>query len=97
MSTTVTMKFFANIEILMGKKEVTLVFDDSKKLTVGDAIHEVSRLAGKGLCNLVMDESGKSRGRIRIVVNRELLLQDPFGVSIHDGDEILMFPLLAGG
>ncbi len=97
MSATVTMKFFANIEILMGKKEVKLVFDDSKKLTVGDVIQEVSRLGGKDLKDLVMDESGKSRGRIRIVVNGELLLQDPFGASIHDGDEILMFPLLAGG
>jgi molybdopterin converting factor small subunit len=97
MSTTVTVKFFANVEILMGRKEVSLVFDDSKKPTVGDAIREVTKLGGKDLGSQVMDGSGKSLGRIRIVVNGELLHHEPFGVSIHDGDEILVFPLLAGG
>jgi molybdopterin converting factor small subunit len=95
--TSVIVKFFANLEILMGRKELRLVFDDSKKLTVGDAIDEATRVGGKDLRGQVMDEGGKSLGRIRIVVNGALLLQDPFGASIRDGDEILLFPLIAGG
>jgi molybdopterin converting factor small subunit len=97
LSKIVTVKFFANIEIAMGKKEMRLVFDDLEKLTVGHVVAEISKLERKDMGNLGIDENGKSRGTVRIAVNDELLLQDPFGVSVHDGDTILIFPLLAGG
>lgn len=97
MPATVTMRFFANIQLFMGKKEVRLVLDDSEKLTVGYLITEIARLEGKDLRNLVMDATGKSRATVRIVVNDELLLQDPFDFRVRNGDTVFIFPLLAGG
>jgi MoaD family protein len=97
MSVVVTVKFLANVEIFMGKREMTVTLNDSNQQTVGDVITEISRLERKDLRNKVMDEEGKSRATVRIVLNDKLLLQDPFETSVKKGDTILIFPLLAGG
>ncbi len=97
MSIVVTAKFLANVEIFMGKREVKLRLDDSSKRTVGDVITEITKLEGKDLKSMVMDEQGNSRAMVRIVLNDRLLLQNPFEAPVKDGDMILIFPLLAGG
>lgn len=93
----VTVKFLANVEIFMGKREAVVTLDDSKPHTVGEVITEVTRLEGKDLKGKVMDEHGKSRAIVRIVLNDKLLLQDPFEIGVKNGDTLLIFPLLAGG
>jgi molybdopterin converting factor small subunit len=97
MSIVVSVKFLANVEIFMGKREMTVTFDGSKRQTVGDVIVEITKLEGKDLKNKVMDEQGKSRATVRVVLNDKLLFQDPFEASVKNGDTILIFPLLAGG
>jgi MoaD family protein len=97
MSIIVTVKFFANVEIFMGKREITVALDDSKPQTVRDIIAEITRLEGKDLKSRVMDEQGKSRATVRIVLNDKVLFQDPFETSVKNGDTILIFPLVAGG
>jgi molybdopterin converting factor small subunit len=97
MTIVVNVKFLANVEIFMGKREVVVTLDDSKPHTVGDVVTEITRLEGKDLRNKVMDESGKSRATVRIVLNDRLLFHDPFYTTVKNGDMILIFPLLAGG
>jgi molybdopterin converting factor small subunit len=97
MPIVVTVKFLANVEIFMGKREMSVTLDDSKPRSVGDVIAEISRLEGKDLKGKVMDEHGKSRATVRIVLNDKLLFQDPFEAAVKEGDTILIFPLLAGG
>lgn len=97
MSIVVTVKFLANVEIFMGKREMTVTLGDSRPQTVGDVIAEITKLEGKDLKNKVMDEQGKSRATVRVVLNEKLLFQDPFETSVKNGDTISIFPLLAGG
>ncbi len=97
MSISVTVKFLANVEIFMGKREMKVTFDNSKRQTVGDVVAEITKLEGKDLKRKVMDEQGKSRATVRIVLNDKLLFRDPFEAVVKNGDTILIFPLLAGG
>ena len=97
MSITVTVKFLANVEIFMGKREVTVTLDGSKQQKVGDVIAEITRLENKDLKSKLMDEKGKSRTTVRVVLNDRLLLQNASEAQVKNGDTILIFPLLAGG
>jgi molybdopterin converting factor small subunit len=97
LSISVTVKFLANVEIFMGKREVTVTLDGSKQQKVGDVIAEITRLENKDLKSKVMDEKGKSRTTVRIVLNDRLLLQNASEAQVKNGDTILIFPLLAGG
>ncbi len=97
MPIVVIVKFLANLEIYMGKREITVNLDDSRPQTVGDVITDISRLEKKDLRNKVLDEQGNSQVRVRIVLNDKLLLQNPFDATVKNGDTIMIFPLLAGG
>ena len=97
MSITVTVKFLANVEIFMGKREVTVTLDEGRKQTVGEVITEITKMENKDLKSKLMDEQGKSRTTIRIVLNDKLLLQNASKAQVKNGDTLLIFPLLAGG
>ena len=97
MSITVTVKFLANVEIFMGKREVTVTLDEGRKQTVGEVIAQITKMENKDLKSKLMDEKGKSRTTVRIVLNDRLLLQDASEAQVKNGDTLLIFPLLAGG
>ena len=97
MSITVTVKFLANVEIFMGKREVTVTLDEGRKQTVGEVIAEITKIENKDLKSKLMDEKGKSRTTVRIVLNDKLLLQNASKAQVKNGDTLLIFPLLAGG
>lgn len=92
-----TVKFLANVEIFMGKREVTVTLDEGRKQTVGEVIAEITKIENKDLKSKLMDEKGKSRTTIRIVLNDKLLLQNASEAQVKNGDTLLIFPLLAGG
>jgi molybdopterin converting factor small subunit len=93
----VTVKFLANVEIFMGKREVTVTLDEGRQQTVGEVIAEITKIENKDLKSKLMDEKGKSRTTIRIVLNDKLLLQNASEAQVKNGDTLLIFPLLAGG
>ena len=97
MSITLTVKFLANVEIFMGKREVTVTLDEGRKQTVGEVIAQITKMENKDLKSKLMDEKGKSRTTVRIVLNDRLLLQDASEAQVKNGDTLLIFPLLAGG
>jgi len=97
LSITVTVKFLANVEIFMGKREVTVTLDEGRQQTVGEVIAEITKIENKDLKSKLMDEKGKSRTTIRIVLNDKLLLQNASEAQVKNGDTLLIFPLLAGG
>ena len=97
MSITVTVKFLANVEIFMGKREVTVTLDEGRKQTVGEIIAQITKMENKDLKSKLMDEKGKSRTTVRIILNDRLLLQDASEAQVKNGDTLLIFPLLAGG
>jgi len=93
----VTVKFLANVEIFMEKREVTVTLDEGRKQTVGEVIAEITKIENKDLKSKLMDEKGKSRTTVRIVLNDKLLLQNASEAQVKNGDTLLIFPLLAGG
>jgi len=93
----VTVKFLANVEIFMGKREATVTLDEGRKQTVGEVIAQITKMENKDLKSKLMDEKGKSRTTVRIVLNDRLLLQDASEAQVKNGDTLLIFPLLAGG
>jgi len=97
LSITLTVKFLANVEIFMGKREVTATLDEGRKQTVGEVIAQITKMENKDLKSKLMDEKGKSRTTVRIVLNDRLLLQDASEAQVKNGDTLLIFPLLAGG
>jgi molybdopterin converting factor small subunit len=97
LSITVTVKFLANVEIFMGKREVTVTLDEGRQQTVGEVIAEITKMENKDLKGKLMDEKGKSRTTVRIVLNDKLLLQNASEAHVKNGDTLLIFPLLAGG
>jgi molybdopterin converting factor small subunit len=97
LSITLTVKFLANVEIFMGKREVTVTLDEGRKQTVGEVIAQITKMENKDLKSKLMDEKGKSRTTVRIVLNDRLLLQDASEAQVKNGDTLLIFPLLAGG
>jgi MoaD family protein len=94
----VSVRFFANVRQLMGKDEMTLDLDPSRRYTVRDILTEITRSENKDLSSLLVEVKGQSRGTVRVVVNgREIRSLDGSEAPIEDGDCITIFPLLAGG
>ena len=76
---------------------MTLTLDNSRQRTVGDVITEISRLENRDLKSKPIDEKGKSRTTVRIVLNDKLFLQNACEAQVRNGDTLLIFPQLAGG
>lgn len=94
----VSVKFFANVRQLMGKKEITLDLDPTRRYTIKDILREITRSENKDLSTVLLEVKGQSRGAVRVVVNgKEIRSLDGSEATIQNGDCITIFPLLAGG
>ena len=94
----VKVRFSSNVKQLVGKDELALRLDPSKTYTIRDILEEITRLENKELSIMLIEEEGRSRGTVRVVVNgREIHYLEGLETKIRDGDSIAIFPLLAGG
>jgi molybdopterin synthase sulfur carrier subunit len=94
----VKVRFFANVKQIMGKEEVTLNLAPSKRYRIKDILREIARSENKDLSTVLVEAQGRSRGTVRIVLNGKVVHSlDGLETTIKDGDEIAIFPLLAGG
>lgn len=82
----------------MGKEEVSLDLDPSKTYSIGDIISEITKSEGDQLSTMLIEMRKKSRETVRIVVSgKEISSLDGLEAKVRDGDQITIFPLLAGG
>jgi len=94
----ITVKFLANMGIFMGIREINMELEDGKEYTVRDIVEKITQTSGKDLKGKVMDETGQSTGRVRIIINgRDIVSLSKFDTKISDGDDISMFPALGAG
>ncbi|MHA1410126.1 MAG: MoaD/ThiS family protein, partial [Candidatus Odinarchaeia archaeon] len=91
-------RFLANMGIFMGMKELIVDLGEVQSATVRDVIEKITEVTVKDLKGKVMDEKGKSTGRVRIILNgRDIVSLQKFETPIKDSDEISMFPALGAG
>jgi molybdopterin synthase sulfur carrier subunit len=94
----VCIRFYANIRQLMGKDEIILNLDPSRRYTVRDVLEEIVRSEHKELSTMLIEVEEKARGTVRILVNGdEVRSLDGAETTVRDGDRITIFPLLGGG
>ena len=81
--------------------EAQAVFDyDGDSLTVDDLLYELSDRYGEDFRNMIFDPETNGLSRhIRILVNGRHYSQLPgkLNTQLHEGDDISLFPPLAGG
>jgi sulfur-carrier protein len=90
----VTIRFFALFGELFGKR---MSVEGEDGTSVYGLIHAIAKKNDKGY-SAVFDESGKFRDFVIIMRNgRRISHDDARAVLVDEGDEIALFPPVAGG
>jgi molybdopterin synthase sulfur carrier subunit len=91
----VTVRFFAALREIVGKKEETLEFRNDASVTVKRALKELTKLHGKEFANYVYDtKTNEVRSYLQMLVNeRSATLK----TKLKDGDVLVIVPPVAGG
>lgn len=80
---------------IVGKKSVT--FDFSGK-TVNDLIHEIINAYGEKVGKFLLDESGNLDSVFTIMLNKaDYIRREQMNTELHDGDQVTLMMLVAGG
>ncbi len=94
----VKVRFFGTIRQSVGKDQVILSLDPCKTYKIGDILREVIEPGRGDLSTTLVEMREKSRETVRVIVNRrEISSLDKFETEVQDGDQVTIFPLLAGG
>ena len=74
------------------------LLDTNKIRTVEDVLKMVIDAGGADISTMLGDWQKKSRETVRIMVNgKEISLLNGLQTELHNGDEVIMFPLVGGG
>ena len=89
------LRFFANFRSAVGQKEINRGFEAGT--TVGEVLaaveSEFPELAGD-----ILDEEGNIKPQLSVLKNgREVIHMDGTGTALEDGDQLSVFPPVAGG
>jgi MoaD family protein len=95
----VSLRFFAALRELVGKKEESLEFPDDEEITVGDVLKLLAELHGKDFVEYVFDrETGEVQSYLLLLVNRRSITTlDWLKTKLLDGDVLAILPPVGGG
>jgi molybdopterin synthase sulfur carrier subunit len=94
----VTVKGYFDLQKAMGGKSRVEV--EKGAVTIREVLDELSRRFGKAFIETIYDsETGQPAGHIMLLVNGRNYLSLPakLDTDLNDGDEIALFPPIAGG
>ena len=94
----ITIRGFLTLKNVMDEKS-TLDFERDD-LTVDDLLHELSDKYGQGFRTMIFDPETQTINRhIRILINGHHYshLPDKLNTQLNEGDEVFLFPPIAGG
>jgi sulfur-carrier protein len=91
---TVKVRFFARFRELLG---TDILAEPNDGLTIADLVRKIAQDKKEG-CDAIFDEHGAFREFVIIMKNgRRVETPDAGNVVVADGDEIAVFPPVAGG
>lgn len=95
----VSVRFFASLRELVGKKVEQIEFSDSEKVTVGKVLKRLSEVHGKDFVEYVFDsETGEIRSYLLLLVNgRSITSLEGVETRFLDGDVLAILPPVGGG
>jgi MoaD family protein len=95
----VSVRFFTSLRETVGKKEETLKFPESSKVTVDTVLKILSQRYGKRFVEYVYDEkTGKVKGFLQFLVNgKSAATLNGLQTELEDGDVLAILPPVGGG
>jgi MoaD family protein len=91
----VTVRFFAALREIVGKKEETLEFANEASVTVKIVLKELTKLHGKEFSDYVCDAKfSEVRGYLQILVDEK---SATLKTKLRDGDVLVIVPPIGGG
>ncbi len=88
----VTLKFFATLRDLTGKKELIV-----EGKTVGEAITDAGNLLNLDLMDELFENEKPKKGVIILVNGRNIEHLNGLSTPLEDGDTLSLFPPVGGG
>lgn len=90
-----TVRFFAALREIAGKKEETLEFPNNENVTVERALKALVKLHGKEFADYVYDTQGSEvRGYLQLLVNEKSATMK---TKLRDCDVLVIVPPVGGG
>ncbi len=95
----VSVRFFAALRELIGKKAESIEFPDGKEVTVENVLERLAELYGKDFVEYVFDrKTGEIQSYLTLLVNgRSITTLDGLKTMLTDGDVLAILPPVGGG
>ncbi len=95
----VSVRFFTSLREIIGKKEETLKFPESNKVTVDAVLKMLIQRYGERFVEYVYDENtGKVKGFLQFLVNgKSATALNGLQTELGDGDVLAILPPVGGG
>ncbi len=95
----VSVRFFASLRELTGKREETVEFSGKEKVTVGMVLERLGKRYGKDFVEYVFDQkTGEVKGFLQFLVNgRSASALESLDTVLEDGDVLAIVPPVGGG
>jgi MoaD family protein len=95
----VSVRFFTSLREIVDKKEETLKFPESEKVTVDMVLKMLSQRYGKSFVEYVYDgKTVKVRGFLQFLINgKSAATLNGLETKLEDGDVLAILPPVGGG
>lgn len=92
----VSVRFFAALREIVGKKEQMLEFQKDKDITIEKVLKRLTELHGKDFAEYVYDmQTGEVRSYLQLLVNEKSIMT--LKTKLKDGDVLAIIPPVGGG
>ncbi|MEM3699297.1 MAG: ubiquitin-like small modifier protein 1 [Candidatus Bathyarchaeia archaeon] len=95
----VSVRFFTSLREIVGKREETLEFSDSEKVTIDSVLKRLSERYGKDFDDYLYDSrTGEVKGFLQFLINgRSASTLKGLATELSNGDVLAIIPPVGGG